>query len=180
MKQSIEELAALKPFDLLDPGEKEMVLAEMAQSSYDHLHRILSTASGLDGRLEAPALLKARLTARLQRPPARSIRVIRTWQAVAAMLALGVIWMAASRQTVPVVSVITQVRTDTLYRDRPVRVEHIEWRDRIVMVEKRDTLYLAKPAIAQQTMVDSNNVANEGRSLEDEPELAKFFVRMDR
>jgi hypothetical protein len=178
MNPTIEALALKRPFELLDPEQQEQVLAEMSAADYDRLHWVLQAAPTLDTDRVPSAALRSRVLAHLPQRPAFYLRTIPVWQAAAVFfLGLGVAWMFRTHPApgLPVERIV--VKTDTVVQERVVLQDVVKWREKTVY--RVLEMPAMMPTVAAEA-VDTAPVARVGRSLQDEPELERFFVRTDR
>lgn len=191
MNDSIEQLAAQKPFDALSAAERALVLAEMSRESYEQIRVIILAAPALDAGLEPPLALRGKLLARMTagapaRPPLWA-RPVPVWQAAAVLLVALAMVGLWKKETVREVSVpFVQVRVDTVF------VPKIEWKERVVVREK--LIYREKTPAAPIAVVPKSTgtplsetpefpgydmpAAPVGTSLGNEPGLLDFFVEI--
>lgn len=191
MNELIENLAARKSFSELTESERETVLAGMPREAYERLRAILLAAPALDAGPPPPPELRDRLLARMpaQRPSrglagALTLR-LPVWQAAAALaIAVAAVWMLKAQNVRQIIVPVTEIRTDTLYREK------IVWKERMTVREK--TVFRERPvaaASAPEKMAPRDAVPEEipapifaeppaaGTSLKDEPVLMDFFVQ---
>ncbi len=190
MNELIENLATRKSFSELSAAEREAVLTEMSRDAYEHLRAILLAAPALDAGPPPRAALRERLLARMpaQRPSrglagALTLR-LPVWQAAAALaIVVAAVWMLKAQNARQIIAPVTEVRTDTLYREK------IVWKERVVVREK--TVFRERPAVmvsAPGTPIFRECAPAEipvpvftepavGTSLKDEPALMDFFVQ---
>jgi len=191
MNELIENLAARKSFSELSAPEREAVLAGMSREAYEHLRAILLAAPALDAGPPPPPELRGRLLARMRAPaPSRVLARMLTmrlpvWQAAAALaIAVAAVWLLKAQNARHVIVPVTEIRTDTLYREK------IVWKERVVVREK--TVFREAPlaaAFAFEKTAPRDAVPEEipapifaeppaaGTSLKDEPVLMDFFVQ---
>ena len=193
MNELTENLAARKSFSELSQTEREAVLAGMSREAYEHLRAILLAAPALDAGPPPPPELRDRLLARMQAPapsrrPARMLTMrLPVWQAAAMAIAVAAaVWLLKAQNVRHVIVPVTEIRTDTLYREK------IVWKERVVVREK--TVFREAPAaaaFASEKTALRDAVPEEipaptfaeppatGTSLKDEPVLMDFFVQTE-
>ena len=92
MNDLIEQLAASKTFQGLSISEQKMVLEQMTQADYDHLHLVLKALPTIHAKAQPSAHLKAKLIQRMaiqEQVMPRSHRIL-PWLKAAAVLFMGV------------------------------------------------------------------------------------------
>ena len=172
MDMKIEDWAMKRDWSVLSHTEQRLVLTQMSQEEYQHLHQRMQGIKALDAEVQPPAQLRARLLEKLavqekmERPEFWWKRQIPLWQAAAAIL-LGVLstfWISKPKPKA-VEPRVVQVR-DTLLQEKLV------WKERIV--QKTLVIYRDRDSV----QVAPNGP--KGVSLEDAPELLGLFTQAEK
>ena len=194
MKEKIELLAREKDFSALNTRERDLVLSEMSQASYEQLCAVLQAAPELDAGVQPSGRLRAQLIQSMAAQPRPSLaRKILSFQvpawAVAASLFLGtgVAWLLKPDSVSERIVTEIKVQTDTIWKEKTI------WRDRVVpyerIVYREKQVLTPEPVLPQKT--DSPPIALDippseftaprvGTSLGDTPELMRFFTQGDK
>ena len=194
MKEKIELLAREKDFSALNTRERDLVLSEMSQASFEQLRAVLQAAPELDAGVQPSDRLRAQLLESMaaQVKPSwlsRSFSAqVPAWvMAACLLLGISVVWLFKPATVSEKIITEFKVRTDTVWQEKMVWRERVVNRERIVYLEKP----LTAPAAFVPQKVDSPPIALDispaeftaprvGTSLGDTPELMRFFTQGDK
>jgi hypothetical protein len=186
----IEQLVAVRPFELLTQTEKEAVLAEMPEWEYQQLHQLLNRSkAALKCSPPADPAIRERLLAALRqrqkpqtvRPTPLLVRLAQyrlpVWQAAATFALLLAAHFALQKPAVETVRTETVYvnTTDTIYKEMalPVADTSSKIPQRRVNVKPHTKNYAAPAGIPAEAFADSSS--RQQRRFNDLPDTIPGF-----